>query len=128
MQTRVRQLQHRAVDELIVEQQQIEVERTRGMVIIAAPTELRFDCKQRVQQGLRRQRRFDSGSGVDEIGLAVNASHLDRTSCQSKVAKRNPGEVALPSRTRLSVFSSASMTKRSPSACSRITSSKGSRP
>lgn len=32
------------------------------------------------------------------------------------------GEVGLPSRTRRSVFSSASITKRSPSGCSRMTS------
>jgi hypothetical protein len=69
-----------------------------------------------------------NSAGIFDSPAALSFSQSASTSCQSRVANRKPGEIDLPSRTRSSVFSSASMTKRSPIGCSRITSSSGSRP
>ena len=50
------------------------------------------------------------------------------TSCQSSAANRNAGDTGRSASTRSSVCASASVTKRSPSGWSRITSSSGSMP
>ena len=50
---RMRQLELRTVDDLVVKEQEVEIERTRRTEKIAASAELRFDGEQGGEQRLR---------------------------------------------------------------------------
>ena len=69
-----------------------------------------------------------SSAGTGRSPRAWRAFQAASTSCQSSAANRKPGDTGLSASTRSSVCASARVTKRSPSGCSRITSSSGSRP
>ena len=64
-QPRMRHGQPRLVDDLVPEEQQIEIDRSRAILDATFPTELFFDRKQGFEQLLRRQVRGYLGDGVE---------------------------------------------------------------
>ncbi len=64
--TRMRDLQPRFVDDDIAQENQVEVDRSRGTSIRTRSTKLQFDSLQLVQQRTRIQGRRAHGSGIQE--------------------------------------------------------------
>lgn len=73
MHARMWHLQVWRVDYFGLVEQEVEIERARSAVEIAAAAESRFDVKQGREQRARRKLRFQGGDRVDEVRLTVNA-------------------------------------------------------
>ena len=77
VQVRMRDPQSRLVDHHVAVQQHVEVQQARPPAVAAIggadPAEGTFDCKQFLKQVRRRQRGFQRGCGIDEVGLVALA-------------------------------------------------------
>src|SRR5574343_716552 len=70
----MRQGQARQVDELVVIEQQVEIQRTWAIALGTDAPEALLDFEQGIEQGFRGQRGFQFSHGIDELRLLGDAN------------------------------------------------------